>query len=91
MPVVHLEVAGRVQGIGFRWFVRERAYELQLAGWVRNLSSGNIEIAASGTSEAVAALMAAVREGPPGAEVKQLINLPPQPSLELPRPFTILK
>lgn len=91
MPVVHVEVAGRVQGLGFRVFVRERARELALAGWVRNLSSGNVEIAASGSPEAVASLLVSIREGPPGAQVKQVINLAPQPSLELPRPFTILK
>ena len=91
MPVVHLEVAGKVQGIGFRHFVQQQARTLQLAGWVRNLSSGNLEIAASGSEEGVRALLAAVRVGPAGAEVKQVINLAPQPSLELPHPFPILK
>ncbi|HMN08907.1 MAG TPA: acylphosphatase [Gemmatimonadaceae bacterium] len=91
MPVVHIEVAGRVQGIGFRGFVQDRARALQLAGWVRNLSSGNVEIAASGSEEALRALLAEVREGPRGAEVKQVISLVPQPTLELPHPFTVLK
>lgn len=91
MPVVHFEVAGRVQGVGFRMFVREQARATELAGWARNLSSGNLEIAASGSEEGVRALLVAVREGPPGAQVKQIITLPPQSSLELPHPFTILK
>ncbi len=91
MPVVHIEVAGKVQGIGFRGFVQERARGLQLSGWVRNLSSGNVEIAASGSEASVRSLLVAVREGPEGAVVKQVINLVPQPSLELPHPFTILK
>lgn len=91
MPVVHLEVAGNVQGVGFRWFIRQRARELHLAGWVRNLSSGNVEFAASGSAEGILMLVASVRQGPEGAEVKLLINLTPQPSLELPLPFTILK
>jgi acylphosphatase len=91
VPVVHIEVAGRVQGIGFRGFVQDRARALQLAGWVRNLSSGNVEIAASGSEEALRALLAAVRQGPRGAEVKQVISLVPQPTLELPHPFTVLK
>lgn len=91
MPVVHLEVAGKVQGLGFRGFVQEQARMLHLAGWVRNLSSGNVEIAASGSEDAVRSLLAAVRTGPPGATVKQVISLVPQPTLELPHPFTVLK
>ncbi len=91
MPVLHIEVAGKVQGIGFRGFVKEQARELHLAGWVRNLSSGNVEIAASGSEDAVRALLNAVRVGPEGATVKQVITLVPQPTLELPHPFTVLK
>lgn len=91
MPIVHLEVAGRVQGVGFRWFVKELAREHSIAGWVRNLSSGNMEVAASGSEEAVQALLDAVRQGPPGAEVRQLIMLSPQGVVELPLPFTVLK
>ncbi|MCC6769914.1 MAG: acylphosphatase [Gemmatimonadaceae bacterium] len=91
MPVVHIEVAGKVQGLGFRGFVQEQARRLQLAGWVRNLSSGNVEIAASGTEEALRTLLDVVRIGPEGATVKQVITLVPQPTLELPHPFTVLK
>lgn len=50
-----------------------------------------MEIAASGSEASVRSLLVAVREGPEGAVVKQVINLVPQPSLELPHPFTILK
>lgn len=88
---MHIEVAGRVQGTGFRMFVWEQARAMEVAGWVRNLSSGNLEIAASGSEHSVQRLLALVREGPPGALVKQIITLVPQPSLELPYPFTILK
>ena len=91
MPAVHFEIAGRVQGVGFRNFVRDQARALDVAGWVRNLSSGNIEVAAAGSEEGVQTLLTAVREGPPGATVKQIITLALQPSLEFPRPFTILK
>ncbi|MBK6488054.1 MAG: acylphosphatase [Gemmatimonadetes bacterium] len=91
MPVVHIEVAGKVQGLGFRGFVQEQARMLQLAGWVRNLSSGSVEIAASGTEEALRTLLDVVRIGPEGATVKQVITLVPQPTLELPHPFTVLK
>jgi acylphosphatase len=89
--VVHLEIAGRVQGVGFRWFVRERAAAFEISGWVRNLTSGNIEIAAAGAGESVDQFLEAVRAGPPGADIKQVISLKPPASLELPYPFTILK
>jgi acylphosphatase len=91
VPVVHVEVAGRVQGVGFRWFVREHARQLQIAGWVRNLSSGNVEVAASGTDAAIQTLLDILLKGPPGADVRQLIRLPASPSLDLPQPFTVLK
>ena len=91
MPAVHLEVAGEVQGVGFRWFVKELARQHDLSGWVRNLSSGNVEIVASGDQSGIDALMAAARQGPPGAVVKKVLALPPQPQAHHPRPFTILK
>jgi acylphosphatase len=80
-----------VQGVGFRNFVREQARTCDIAGWVRNLSSGNLEVAATGSEEGIRAFMDAVRVGPTGATVKQIITLALQTSLEFPRPFTILK
>ncbi len=91
MAVVHLEIAGRVQGVGFRHFVRQHAIRLGLAGWVRNLTSGNLECTAGGSAERIEEFLELVRVGPPGAEVKQVIPLTPPSSLELPSPFTILK
>jgi acylphosphatase len=91
LHVIHIEVAGRVQGIGFRHFVRERARALDLSGWVRNLASGNLEIAAGGTESSVTQMLEDVRIGPPGAEVKQVFRLSSQSVTDLPKPFTILK
>ncbi len=71
--------------------MRDQARAFDIAGWVRNLSSGNIEVAATGSDEGIRSFMAAVRVGPTGAAVKQIISLSLQPSLEFPRPFTILK
>ena len=45
---LHVVVRGRVQGVGFRWFVREAARALGLAGWVRNRPDGSVEVAAEG-------------------------------------------
>ncbi len=91
MRLVHFEVAGQVQGVGFRAFARAAALRLSLPGWVRNLSSGNLECTVAGPAEAVEEFLAAVRQGPEGAAVKQLIMLTPPSNPELPSPFTILR
>ena len=62
-----------------------------LSGWVRNLSSGNIGCGAGGAQQGIDEFIMAVRTGPDGADVKQVITLTPPASLELPTPFTILK
>ncbi|MBE7520218.1 MAG: acylphosphatase [Thermoflexaceae bacterium] len=63
-------VSGRVQGVGFRWFVRDVADELGLAGWVRNLPDGRtVEVLAEGPAAQLERLMEAVRRGPPGSYV----------------------
>lgn len=87
---LHVRVAGRVQGVGFRWFVREQARRLQLSGWVRNLPSGEVELLAEGPRDALDALAKAVGQGPPGARVEVVHTLPGDPdSHELPSPFAI--
>jgi len=62
-------VSGQVQGVGFRWFTREAARELGLAGRVRNLPDGRVEIAAVGEPERLEAFRERLRQGPPGARV----------------------
>ena len=65
-------VHGRVQGVGFRYFTRSEAQKLGLSGWVRNLRSGEVEIAAEGSREDLQALLDSVREGPPMAWVERV-------------------
>jgi acylphosphatase len=77
--------------VGFRWFVRERARALDLSGWVRNLPSGNVEIAARGSDEAIDNLIAAVTVGPPGAHVKEVIRRDTPFDQEYPVPFSVLR
>ena len=84
-------MVGKVQGVGFRWFVRETARRLDLAGWVANRPDGSVELAAAGPAEEVRRLERAVREGPPGARVTDLVALEPPPADELARPFSILR
>jgi acylphosphatase len=64
---LHVIVCGRVQGVGFRWFVRESAARLDVAGWVKNLSDGTVEVSAE--AELIDRLRAALAVGPPGATV----------------------
>lgn len=63
-------VEGRVQGVGFRWWAREQARALGLAGWVRNLRGGAVELLAIGEAGALAQLEAALHSGPAAAEVR---------------------
>ena len=91
MATVHLEVVGKVQGVGFRWFVREAARRANVGGWVRNRADGAVEIAATGNDQAIHDLIAAVRIGPPGARVDRVGDLAVDGLDELPRPFTVLR
>ena len=88
--VIRLRVSGRVQGVGFRYFVRDRASRLGVRGWVRNLDDGSVELAAAGERSAVERLEAAVRAGPVGSRVDEVHVLPDEPGDELPAHFTIL-
>lgn len=72
--VVHFLIRGRVQGVGFRWFVHREASELELRGWVRNTEDGDVEVVASGTPEDLAELRRSLRCGPRGSRVDHLIE-----------------
>src|SRR4030042_5488799 len=65
-------VSGFVQGVFFRASTRERAAELRLGGWVRNLSDGHVEVLAEGEQGDVEQLVRWLWEGPPGAEVENV-------------------
>lgn len=65
-------IAGRVQGVGFRWFVHRRATALALRGWVRNLPDGRVEVVAAGPRDTLGALDAALRSGPSMAMVRDV-------------------
>ena len=66
---LHLIVVGRVQGVGFRFSAYDEAKELALAGWVRNIASGEVEIIAEGSRENLQMLAAWAHLGPPSAYV----------------------
>jgi acylphosphatase len=72
--VCHFLVKGRVQGVGFRWFVHREAAALGLNGWVRNTEDGHVEVLASGEPEALADLGQALRSGSRGSRVDAVIE-----------------
>jgi acylphosphatase len=67
-----VHVTGRVQGVWFRGWTREQAERFGVSGWVRNRSDGSVEAVLLGPEAAVEALIAALREGPPAAEVAEI-------------------
>ncbi|MBJ3778220.1 acylphosphatase [Acuticoccus mangrovi] len=69
MTATRFLIAGRVQGVGYRDFVRREASRLGLCGTVRNLADGRVEAVVVGGRAATDALLAACRKGPPFAEV----------------------
>ncbi len=79
----HWVVSGRVQGVGFRWFVQQAARRRRMLGDVRNLADGRVEIRVSGAADQIAELLSEVRQGPPGARVEGVENLVPDPGLTL--------
>jgi len=74
MMVLHFLIQGRVQGVGFRWFVHREASELNLRGWVRNTEEGEVEVVASGSVADLAELRASLRRGPRGSRVDRLVE-----------------
>ncbi len=74
MTVLHFLVKGRVQGVGFRWFVQREAAELGLLGWVKNTDQGHVEIVAAGEPDLLAELKTALRKGSRGSRVDTVLE-----------------
>lgn len=69
MTKLHIIISGRVQDVGFRFFVERLAESLSLAGSAQNLSDGTVEVIAYGTKEGLERLLEACRKGPQAARV----------------------
>ena len=69
-------VSGRVQGVGFRYFVEEEARALRLRGYVRNLYDGRVEVYAVGDDGRLAKLRRELEAGPPAARVERIEERP---------------
>src|ERR1700722_5899845 len=72
-------VRGRVQGVGFRWFVEREAHTLDIAGWVRNNHDGSVEVLAQGSRDQLSGLLSRLREGPRAARVDDVAESEAQP------------
>lgn len=68
-----LLISGRVQGVGFRYFIEARASAEGVHGWVRNLPDGRVEALVEGDEESVDRVEAAARRGPSSAEVDDVV------------------
>ena len=71
-------VKGRVQGVGFRYFVEQAANGLGLRGWVRNRDDGSVEVYAAGSAAQLSELAGLLRKGPRLAEVRGVDELEAQ-------------
>jgi acylphosphatase len=72
-------VRGRVQGVGFRWFVEREADLLNIAGWVRNDPDGSVEVLAIGTHDNLSTLRERLKTGPRAARVDKLEEFEAEP------------
>jgi acylphosphatase len=76
MVTLHLRITGRVQRVGFRDAMRGEALRLGVRGWVRNRRDGDVEAIVQGPQQAVDAIVAWARRGPPAARVVDIAVAP---------------
>jgi len=85
--VVRLRIRGRVQGVGFRYWMEREAERLGLDGWVRNRRDGSVEALIAGPAPLVADMIEACRQGPPAARVERVeaepCGPPPPPGFRI--------
>ena len=72
-------ISGRVQGVGFRWFMQNAAVREGVVGWVTNLDDGRVEAFVEGEEESVMRVERALRSGPPGGRVDHVSVVDDQP------------
>lgn len=84
----HAYISGKVQNVGFRWYAREKAADLGLTGWVRNLSDGRVEMCFQGETNSVEAMEEWCARGAPAASVRD-VRIEDEPILDYERTFDI--
>lgn len=73
MKRVRIQSFGRVQGVGFRFFVRQTALTLQITGYTKNLADGTVETIACGEPESIDTFISALKQGSRPSRVEQTI------------------
>lgn len=73
---LRLRVTGRVQGVGFRWYILSEGRRLGLPGWVRNNPDGSVELEVLGSPSDLAAMRARAAKGPPASRVDSVVEVP---------------
>ena len=86
---VRLRIHGRVQGVFYRYYARQQAQTLGLAGWVRNSPDGSVELVAEGDEDAVEQLVRWARRGPSQARVER-VDVEREEPVETLRSFRIV-
>ena len=89
MTVRRYRVVGRVQGVGYRWFVREAAREARLRGWVRNEADGAVTIEAAGPPGSLDQFLLALEAGPTHASVTNVHVTEIVDAVDIPSSFEI--
>jgi acylphosphatase len=79
--MIHVLISGKVQGVGFRQFIKHQANKLNILGWVKNLPDGRVEAVFTGDNSGLEKLIEICRKGPFLAEVSdiKIEDLPDQP------------
>jgi acylphosphatase len=90
LETVQLVVHGKVQGVGFRFFVSNTADRLGVLGWTRNLSDGSVEVLAHANRQTLDEFTEAVKIGPPGSKVERLVVTTKEAPTEIGEGFLIL-
>jgi acylphosphatase len=80
---VRLIIRGRVQGVNFRWYARNRAQSLGLAGWIRNRPDGSVETVVQGPADAVTRFIEWTHQGPSLAQVEAVDSRDEEPDASL--------
>ncbi len=70
--LLHAIFSGRVQGVGFRFFVEKKAKQLGVKGFVRNLPDGTVEVLAEGNEDILKKFLEEIKDGPPLAKVDSI-------------------
>lgn len=86
-----MHIYGKVQGVWFRETTRQKAEELGITGWVRNLTDGSVEAQFHGDATTLAAMVSWCHRGPPLARVDKVESLPCAEETTPPTGFTVLK